>query len=57
MIMVLFNSNTIMMMMMMMMVADVLLSFCRGGYLGSPVPPTWAIHDEEDDDQLSSLSY
>ena len=56
MIMVLFNSNTIMMMMM-MMVADVLLSFCRGGYLGSPVPPTWAIHDEEDDDQLSSLSY
>ena len=55
MIMVLFNSNTIMMMM--MMVADVLLSFCRGGYLGSPVPPTWAIHDEGDDDQLSSLSY
>ena len=31
--------------MMIGMLADV-VSFCRGGYLACPVPPTWAIHDE-----------
>ena len=35
----------LMMLLMTRMLADV-VSFCRGGYLACPVPPTWAIHDE-----------